>query len=197
MQLVLRAVGGLSDTHLRHRHLRHVHEGLDAVMARHRGGVDRGLQTGRRDRHAEIDARAVFDSAVHRGEIRQVALHGLGAEPAQGAGALVLPPDQGAYLVALGEQHCGELRPIAPMAPAAPVTRDRAVVCGFHHVAGLKLRSEGFCGVRSFVGEITGLAGSLPAAAARASAFGGAGTGVMFEFSPAGEHIRRSVCSKP
>jgi hypothetical protein len=93
VQLVLRAVGGLGDTHLRHRHLRHVHEGLDAVMARHRGGVDRGLQIGRRDRHAEIDARAAFDGAMHRGEIRQVALHDLGAEPAQGAGALVLPPD--------------------------------------------------------------------------------------------------------
>src|ERR1700736_5217137 len=44
-------------------------------MARHRGRVDRGLQIGRRDRHAEIDARAAFDNAVHRGEIRQVALH--------------------------------------------------------------------------------------------------------------------------
>jgi len=30
---------------LRHRHLRHVHERLDAVMARHRGGVDRGLSS--------------------------------------------------------------------------------------------------------------------------------------------------------
>src|SRR5262249_1716658 len=40
VQLVLRAFGGLGDAHLRHCHLRHVHEGLDAVMARHRGGVD-------------------------------------------------------------------------------------------------------------------------------------------------------------
>src|SRR5262249_27145270 len=35
-------------------------------MARHRGGVDRGLQIDRRDRHAEIDARATFDGAAHR-----------------------------------------------------------------------------------------------------------------------------------
>jgi hypothetical protein len=40
----------------------------------------------------------------------------------QGGGALVLPPDQGAYLAALGEQHCGEVAPMAPTAPAAPVT---------------------------------------------------------------------------
>jgi hypothetical protein len=31
-------------------------------------------------------------------KIRQVALHHLGAEPAQGAGALVLPPYQGGTL---------------------------------------------------------------------------------------------------
>jgi hypothetical protein len=30
---------------------------------------------------------------VHRSEIRQVALRDLGTEPAQGDGALVLPPD--------------------------------------------------------------------------------------------------------
>jgi hypothetical protein len=51
----------------------------------------------------KIDACAAFDGAVHRGEIRQVALYDLSAEPAQGAGALVLPPDQGAHLVAFGE----------------------------------------------------------------------------------------------
>ena len=66
--------------------------------------------------------RAAFDGAVHRGKIRQVALHDLGAEPTQGGGALVLPPDQGAYLEALGEQHV-RLRPMAPIVPAAPVTR--------------------------------------------------------------------------
>lgn len=32
------------------------------VIARHRGGVGRGLQIGRRDRHSEIDARVTFDS---------------------------------------------------------------------------------------------------------------------------------------
>ena len=78
-------------------------------MTRHCGGVDRGLQIGRRDRHAEINARAAFDGAVHRGEIRQVATHDLSAQPAQGVGTIVLPPDQGAHLVALGEQHCGEV----------------------------------------------------------------------------------------
>ena len=81
MQLVLRAVGRLADAHLRDRHLRHVHESLDAVVSRHRGGVDRGFQVGRRDRHSEIDAPATFDGAVHRGEVRQVALYDLCAEP--------------------------------------------------------------------------------------------------------------------
>jgi hypothetical protein len=96
----------------------------------------------RRDRHAEIDARAAFDGAVHRGEIRQVALHDLSAEPAQGVGALVLPPDQGAHLVALGEQHRGE---VAADGAGRSGHEDRAVVCGFHHhIAGLKLRSEKF-----------------------------------------------------
>ena len=60
---------------------------------------------------------------MHRGEIGQVAQHDLSAEPAQGVGARVLPPDQGAHLVALGEQHCGEVAADVPMAPAAPVTR--------------------------------------------------------------------------
>jgi hypothetical protein len=45
------------------------------------GGVDRGFQVGRRDRHSEIDAPATFDGAVHRGEVRQVALYDLCAEP--------------------------------------------------------------------------------------------------------------------
>ena len=82
-------------------------------MARHRGGVDRGLQIQRRDRHAEIDAGAAFDGAVHD----------LSAEPAQGGSALVLPPDQGAHLVAVGQHIAVTLRPMAPTAPAAPVTR--------------------------------------------------------------------------
>lgn len=56
-----------------------------ATVRRGAGAVDRGLQISRRDRHAEIDARAAFDGAVHRGEIRQVALHYLGAEPTQGS----------------------------------------------------------------------------------------------------------------
>ncbi len=48
VQLVLRAAGGLGDAHLRHRHLRHVHEGLDPVVAHHRGDVDRGFEISRR-----------------------------------------------------------------------------------------------------------------------------------------------------
>ena len=77
------------------------------MLSRDRSGVDSGLQIGRRDRHAEIDTRATLDGAVHRGEVRQVAQHNVGAEPAKGASAFVLPPDQGAYLVVLGEEHCG------------------------------------------------------------------------------------------
>src|SRR5262245_27429343 len=80
VQLVLWAVGGLGDAHLRDRHLRHVHESLNAVVARHRGGVDRGFQVGWRDRHSEIDAPATFYGPVHRGEVRQVALYDLCAE---------------------------------------------------------------------------------------------------------------------
>jgi hypothetical protein len=93
-----------------------------------------------RTRNAEVDARAAFDGAVHRGEIRQVALHDLGAEPTQGAGALVLSPDRGAYLVALGKQHCGE---VATDGAAGSGHEHRVVACGFHHhVAGFTLRSE-------------------------------------------------------
>ena len=116
-------------------------------MARHRGGVDRGLQIQRRDRHAEIDAGAAFDGAVHD----------LSAEPAQGGSALVLPPDQGAHLVAFGEQHCGEVAADGADGAGCSGHEDRAVVCGFHHhIPGLTLRSEGFSGVRSFIGQITG-----------------------------------------
>src|SRR5208337_925610 len=116
-------------------------------MTRHRGGVDRGLQIGRRNRHTEIHARAAFDGAVHRGKIRQVALHDLGAKPTQGAGALVLPPDQGAYLVAFGEQHCGEVATDGADGAGGSGNEDRAVARGFHyhahhHVADLTLRSE-------------------------------------------------------
>ena len=46
---------------------------------------------------------------MHRGDIRQVSLHDLSAEPAQGVGALVLSPDHGAHLVSLSEQHCGKI----------------------------------------------------------------------------------------
>src|SRR3982074_3161186 len=53
VQLVLRAVGALGDAHLRNGHLRHVHEGFDAAVARHGGGVDRGRQVIGLNRHAE------------------------------------------------------------------------------------------------------------------------------------------------
>jgi hypothetical protein len=80
---------------------------------------------------------------MHRGEIRQVALHDLSAEPAQGVGALVLPPDQGAHLAALGEQHCGEIATDGADGAGGSGHEDRTVVCGsHHHVAGLKLHSE-------------------------------------------------------
>ena len=109
VQLVLRAVGALGDAHLRNGHLRHVHEDLDAVVARHGGGVDRGRQVISRNRHAEIDTRATFNHAVHRGEVGQVALHDLSAQLAQGLCAVIFPADQGADLVPFGEQHFGEV----------------------------------------------------------------------------------------
>ena len=99
-------------------------------MARHRGGVDRGLQIQRRDRHAEIDAGAAFDGAVHD----------LSAEPAQGGSALVLPPDQGAHLVAFGEQHSGEVAADGADGAGRSGHEDRAVLCGFHHhIAGSRV----------------------------------------------------------
>src|SRR5271165_5493383 len=108
MQLVLRAVGGLGDTHLRHRHLRHVHEGLDAVMA-------------------------------------------------QGAGALVLPPDQGAYLVALGEQHCGEVATDGADGAGGSGHEDWAVMCRFRrHIAYLVIafRKVRYAGLQDLDGPL-------------------------------------------
>ena len=109
MQFVLRAVGALGDAHLRNGHLRHVHEGFNAVVTRHGGGVDRGRQVIGRNRHAEIDTRATFDRAVHRDEVGQVALHDLGAELAQGSGAFILSAHQSSHLVPLGEQHFSDI----------------------------------------------------------------------------------------
>ena len=79
------------------------------MVARHGGGVDRGRQIIGRNRHAENTTRATFDRAVHRGEVGQVALHDLGAEPAQDLGAFILPAHQGSHLVPFGEQHFGEI----------------------------------------------------------------------------------------
>ena len=141
-------------------------------MARHRGGVDRGLQIQRRDRHAEIDAGAAFDGAVHD----------LSAEPAQGGSALVLPPDQGAHLVAFGEQHSGEVAADGADGAGRSGHEDRAVVCGFHHhIAGLKLRkvlaASGVSSDRS-----RGLGGSHKARVfcfkLRGAPFQGAGSGL-------------------
>ena len=95
--------------HLGNSHLRHVHENLNAVVARHGSGIDRGRQVMGRNRHAEIEPRATFDRAVHRGEIGHVALHDLSAELAQGLCACIFPADQGADLVPFGEQHFGEV----------------------------------------------------------------------------------------
>jgi hypothetical protein len=123
VQLVLRAVGALCDAHLRNSHLRHVHEGFDAVVARHGGGVDRGGQIIGRNRHAEIDTRATFDRAVHRGEVGQVALHDLRAELAQDLGAFILPAHQGSHLVPFGEQHFGKIATDGTDSASRPVTR--------------------------------------------------------------------------
>ena len=78
-------------------------------------------------------------------------------------GALVLPLNQGAHLVALGEQHCGEVAADGADGAGGSGHEDRAVVYGFHdHIAGLRLRSQSFSGVRSFIGEITGPRRSAP-----------------------------------
>ena len=92
-------------------------------MARHRGGVDRGLQIQRRDRHAEIDARAAFDGAVHRGEIRQVALQTSAASRRRASARSSSRRTRARTLWPLASSIPVRLRPMAPMAPAAPVTR--------------------------------------------------------------------------
>jgi hypothetical protein len=82
--------------------------------------------------------RAAFDGSVHRGEIRQIALYDLSAEAAQGVGTLILPPDQGAHFVALGEQHCGEAAADGADGAGRSGHEDRAGVCGVHrHLAGV------------------------------------------------------------
>jgi hypothetical protein len=135
--------GGLADAHLCDRHLRHVHEDLDAVVARHRGGVDRGFQVGRRDRHSEIDASATLDGAVHRGEIRQIALYDLCAEPPKGFGARILAPNQGAHLVPPCEQKFGEVAADAAHRAGCSGHEDWAAVFMFRrHVANLWFRSN-------------------------------------------------------
>ena len=82
-------------------------------------------------------------------------MHDLGAEPAQGLGALILPPDQGAHLVPLGEQHFGEVAADGADSAGRAGHEDRAVVCGFHHhLSGFTLRWR-------FRPAITGLKGPL------------------------------------
>src|SRR6202035_1876878 len=105
-----------------------------------RGGVDRGFQVGRRDRHSEIDAPATFDGAVHRGEVRQVALYDLSAEPPKGFGALVLTPSQGAHLVPPCEQEFGEVAADAAHSARCSGHEDRVVVFMVRrHVADIGL----------------------------------------------------------
>lgn len=85
------------------------HEGLDAVMSRHRSGVDRRFEIGRRDRYSEIDPPATFDRTVHRGKIDKISLHDFGPEHPQGVSPFILSPYQGAHVMPLGEQHCSEM----------------------------------------------------------------------------------------
>ena len=101
-------------------------------MARHRGDVHRGFEISGRDRHPEIDARATFDRAVHRGKVGQIALHDLGPELAQAFSAFILPPYQGAHLMPLGEQHCGEVAADSTDVAGRSGHEDRAAMCRFH-----------------------------------------------------------------
>src|SRR5258707_14220783 len=94
----------------------------------------------------------------------QVALNDLGAELAQGFGALIHPPDQGADLVALGEQQGGEVATDSPDSAGRSGHKDRAVMCGLRgHPAYLviALRKVG-AGVCRMNGGITGPRGSSP-----------------------------------
>ena len=131
VQLVLRAVGGLGDAHRRDRHLRHVHESLDAMVPRDRGDVDRGFQIGRRDRHSEIDACTTFDRrCMRRGR------SGCPARLRHQAVAVfrrVRPPaEPKREPCALASSMAVRLRPIAPISPAAPVARIGLSCARFH-----------------------------------------------------------------
>src|SRR4029077_13132539 len=80
----------------------------------------------------------------------------------EAVGALVLPPDQGAHLVALGEKHCGEVAADGADGAGRSGHEDRAVVCGFHHhIAGLKLRSESLAAFGVSSDRSQGLGGPL------------------------------------
>jgi hypothetical protein len=70
---------------------------------------------------------------VRRGEIGQIAPHDLGPEPAQALGASVLPPDQGAHLVPLVEQHRGEVAAHRADVAGRSGHEDQAAMYGFHH----------------------------------------------------------------
>ncbi|MEA2863442.1 MAG: hypothetical protein QOC84_1398 [Bradyrhizobium sp.] len=75
---------------------------------------------------------------VHRGEVRQVALYDLCAEPPHGFGALVLTPNQGAHLVPPCEQELGEVAADAAHSAGRSGHEDRVVVFMFRrHVADL------------------------------------------------------------
>jgi hypothetical protein len=71
---------------------------------------------------------------VHRGEVRQVALYDLCAEPPQGFGARVLASNQGAHLVPPCEQEFGEVAADAAHSAGCSGYEDRVVVFMFRHL---------------------------------------------------------------
>jgi hypothetical protein len=87
--------------------------------------------------------RATFDGAVHRGEVRHVALYDLCAEASQGFGAIVLTPNQGAHFVTSCEEQFGEGAADAAHGAGSSGHEDRVGVIMFRrHIADLGLLSK-------------------------------------------------------
>ena len=129
VQLVLRAVGGLGDAHIRDRHLRHVDESLDPVVPGDRGDGDRRFEVGRGDGHAEVNASAPFDGAVHGRQVCQVADDHLGAEAAQFLRAFVLSPHEGANLEPPSQQHLADVARSRRGTPGCTGHEDGVIMC--------------------------------------------------------------------
>lgn len=130
MQLVLRTVSRLCYAHLRHRHLGHIDERLNAVMPRNSSGINGCFQIVRRDRHAEIDAFDAFHCTMHRGEVGQIANDDFSAELAQSLGPLIFPAHEGADFISALDKHRRDVASYGTKIPGRPGDEDRLLGFG-------------------------------------------------------------------